>query len=217
MRCRYNKFYKKEFLWLDVARDGKWSLGCIPCAWALRHEGTGESWRMRTFARYDFHGYRRLSFAQTRANLSQHCTGEAHKEAARRCPYFHPLPAAARARPAVCGAPVEGAKCAIQADAVASPECTADPDDATAKADRKLLKGKVPQLDDWLDTWNAVLEKKSIRQQRREQKRGGRPIRSRQAIRKERRIMHMCPGLASGAARLCTLPPECPSGSTGPG
>ena len=158
--------------------------------------------RMGKFARYDFHGYRRLSFAQTRANLSQHCTGEAHKLAARRCPYFHPLPAAARARPAVCGAPVEGAKCAIQADAVASPECTADPDDATAKADRKLLKGKVPQLDDWLDTWNAVLEKKSIRQQRREQKRGGRPIRSRQAIRKERRIMHMCPGLASGAARF---------------
>ena len=141
----------------------------MPCAWSLQHQTTDIDGRMSKFARYDFHGYRRLTVPQTRVNLRQHCTGAAHKLAARRCPYFHPLPAAAGARPAVGGAPVKGAKRAIQADAVAAPECTADPDDAvTAKADRKLLKGKVPQLDDWLDTWNAVLEKKSIRQQRRE-------------------------------------------------
>ena len=63
MRCRYNKFYKKEFPWLDVRRDGKWRLGCIPCAWALKHHlltTMDIHGRMSKFARHEFHGASRL-------------------------------------------------------------------------------------------------------------------------------------------------------------
>ena len=45
-------------------------------------------------------------------------------------------------------------------------------DDAAAdlaRSDRKLLKGKVPQLQDWVDTWVSVTEGKSIRMQQRSQ------------------------------------------------
>ena len=51
------------------------------------------------------------------------------------------------------------------------------------------MKGKVPQLQDWVDTWVSVTEGKSIRMQQRSQKKSGHIIRSRQCMRKQQRIL----------------------------
>jgi hypothetical protein len=71
-----------------------------------------------------------------------------------------------------------------------TPELTAD--DAAAElasSDRKLFKGRVPQLQDWVDTWISMTEGQPIRMQQRSQKKRGHIVRSRHCIRKQRRIL----------------------------
>ena len=60
---------------------------------------------------------------------------------------------------------------------------------ALARSDRELLKGRVPQLQDWVDTWIAWTEGHSIRMQRHTHTNNGRIIRSKQCIRKQRSIL----------------------------
>ena len=158
--------------------------------------------RLNKYARYEgLTQVKKKSRNSAAHSLTAHELSAAHKFAVSRFPC---LPASAK--PAIGD---ESADTQIQRDicpatrssngseenpksAVGDESAALAADDAAAalaRSDSKLLKGSVPQLQDWIDTWIAVTEGHSIRMQRRTQKKNGRIVRSRHCIRKQRRIL----------------------------
>ena len=190
LRCQYHdKGLKRRFPWSSERTKGSWAVGCVPCA--MLGSARQAKGRLNKYACYEGLSQWKKGRTNTAAHsLMCHELSEAHKFAVSRFPC---LPASAKPAIDICPATrssngsEENTKSAVgdESAALAADDAAA----ALARSDRKLLKGSVPQLQDWVDTWIAVTEGHSIRMQRRTQKKNGRIVRSRHCIRKQRRIL----------------------------
>ena len=193
-RCQYHdNGLKRRFPWSSERTTGSWAVGCAPCA--MLRSAPGAAGRLNRYARYEGLTQNKKKSRNSAAHyLMSHELGEAHKIAVSRFPC---LPASAKLAIDICPA-TSSSNGSKESDgdnpksAVGDESAALAADDAAAalaRSDRELLKGYVPQLQDWVDTWIAVTEGHSIRMQRRTQKKNGRIVRSRHCIRKQRRIL----------------------------
>ena len=149
MRCRFvaNTYvWKKEMPWLAEKpsyQGGSWRLGCDVCAWHRsqkvqeNHEGRqGRKVRSCAFARHDFYCSGHASVIVKR--LMAHACEDCHREAA------------IAAKTATC-APLVRKEVARDAD-ICDQGSSCDLDG------QGMLRGRVPQIDDWLDAWAEETE-----------------------------------------------------------
>ena len=167
----------------------------------LLSTGKTDSVRFNKYARYQGLSDRHLLRSNVAAQyLKAHESKEVHKLAISKFPSFSKFSPTLRCVSLKQACPSRSIEnCTTKTTAGFNPksavgDLTAElvVDDAAAdlaRSDRKLLKGSVPQLQDWADTWEAVTENQSIRKQQRSQKKRGNVVRSRQCIRKQRRIL----------------------------
>ena len=202
LRCQYHdNALRRQYPWSAERRTGLWAIGCVPCATLLRTSKKDGSVRFSKYARYQG-----LSDIQARrSNSAAHCfrvheSQDVHKLAISKFPSFSKFSPTLRCVSLKQACPSRSSEnCTTKTTAGFNPksavgDLTAElvVDDVAAdlaRSDRKLLKGSVPQLQDWADTWEAVTENQSIRKQQRSQKKRGNVVRSRQCIRKQRRIL----------------------------
>ena len=191
-RCfyiRHKAEFRREFPWLGprpTHMGSHWRLGCDVCHWMSTnkkketHQGRrGSIKRAGAFAAFNY----LCSPYRLRERLSQHCLEEGHKIAAGASYQL------AKALPASTVEAME----TIQplADNVSQPvadnmteKCIAAATDQVL-GDSALLKGHVPQVQDWLSAWAESTEQISFRKQARLA--GKRLRRTRGNLRKVRR------------------------------
>ena len=162
MRCRFaanSRAWKKEMPWLAEKpsyQGGVWRLGCDACAWHRSqkvqedHEGRrGCKVRSCAFARHDFCCSGKTSDIYKR--LMAHACHDGHRAAviASRKAACTPLVMKEVAR--------DAARVAAIGDQVSSRDLEG----------QGMLRGRVPQIDDWLDAWAEGTETISFRKQQR--------------------------------------------------
>ena len=152
-RCSYYKLKVtlERYAWLETRPSelgGEWALGCSYCSWALKHKHNHQ--RAYYFPKWARHAWRsKASMGRLLARIAAHSCAESHREARKQCPFAKVQPAAGCSQPLAATAK-KGEK---DAEAEVAPEVEVD---VVAAADRRLFKGRVPQLDEWAHCWAAA-------------------------------------------------------------
>ena len=162
-RCQFAAGAFKCFPWLEVcpAAAGAWGLGCSPCA-ASRAVCLAYDPKAGRQAKLARHCWRpqATQACTVKARLQVHCTGMLHKQATQLA-IAHALPTRSKSGAADRKRRAPTWKQALPLRHEAGAAATIDKKAQHARKqnlspDEKLMHGRVPQLEDWVDIWAAV-------------------------------------------------------------